>query len=85
MPFENATIMRGSLQPLRVQYRHTTGVLLLWHKRDNTKTHLILYPEVDVTNLIENTTVLFSIGIQATQHLAMCIQVLNNKFNIHQV
>ena len=53
MPFENATIMRGSLQPLRVQYRHTTGVLLLWHKRDNTRIHLISYPEVDITTLIE--------------------------------
>ena len=29
MPFENAAIMRGSLQPLRVLYRHTAGVLLL--------------------------------------------------------
>ena len=54
MPFENAAIMLGSLQPLRVLYRHTTGVLLLWHKRDNTKLHLVLYPEVDVTNLIES-------------------------------
>ena len=54
MPFENATIMRGSLQPLRVLYRHTTGVLLLWHKRDNTKLQVILYPEVDVSNLIES-------------------------------
>ena len=53
MPFENATIMRGSLQPLRVQYRHTKGVLLLWRKRDNSKIHLILYPEVDAIYLIE--------------------------------
>ena len=52
-PFENATIMRGSLQPMRVQFRHTTGVLLLWRKRDNTKIHLILFPEVDITNNIQ--------------------------------
>ena len=53
MRFENATITRGSLQPLRVQNRHTAGVLLLWHKRENTKIHLILYPEVDISNLIQ--------------------------------
>ena len=53
LPFENATIMRGSLQPLRVQCRHTAGVLLLWRKRDNTKIHLILYPEIDISNLIQ--------------------------------
>ena len=31
-PFDHAAILRGSFQALRVNYRHTHGVLLLWKK-----------------------------------------------------
>ena len=34
--FDNAIIFRGSFQPLRVEYRHTHGMLLLWKKKDTS-------------------------------------------------
>ena len=33
--FGNAVILRGSFQALRVNYRNTNGVLLLWKDKDN--------------------------------------------------
>ena len=51
MPFDNAVILRGSFQSLRVNYRHTNGVLLLWKKKDASKLFLRHHPK-DLLNLI---------------------------------
>ena len=49
--FDNAVIFRGSFQPLRVEYRHTHGVLLLWKKKDTSYVFLRLHPR-DLSQLI---------------------------------
>ena len=49
MPFDNAVILRGSFQSLRVNYRHTNGVLLLWKKKDTSKLFLRHHPK-DLSN-----------------------------------
>ena len=49
--FDNAVIFRGSFQSLRVEYRHTHGVLLLWKKKDMSHVFLRLHPR-DLSQLI---------------------------------
>ena len=49
--FDNATILRGSFQSLRVEYRHTHGVLLLWKKKDTSHVFLRVHPR-DMSQLI---------------------------------
>ena len=49
--FDNAVIFRGSFQPLRVEYRHTNGVLLLWKKKDTSHVFLRLHPR-DLSQMI---------------------------------
>ena len=50
-PFDHAVILRGSFQALRVNYRHTHGVLLLWKKKDTSKLFLRHHPK-DLSHLI---------------------------------
>ena len=50
-PFDHAVILRGSFQALRVNYRHTNGVLLLWKKKDTPQLFLRHHPK-DLSNLI---------------------------------
>ena len=49
--FDNAVIFRGSFQSLRVEYRHTHGVLLLWKKKDASHVFLRVHPR-DMSQLI---------------------------------
>ena len=49
--FDNAVIFRGSFQSLRVEYRHTHGVLLLWKKKDASHVFLRVHPR-DLSQLI---------------------------------
>ena len=49
--FDNAAIFRGSFPSLRVDYRHTNGVLLLWKKKDTSHVSLRLHPK-DMSQLI---------------------------------
>ena len=49
--FDNAIIFRGSFEALRVQYRHTNGVLMLWRKKDASQVFLRLHPK-DLSHLI---------------------------------
>ena len=49
--FDNAIIFRGSFQSLRVEYRHTHGVLLLWKKKDASHVFLRVHPR-DMSQLI---------------------------------
>ena len=49
--FDNAVIFRGSFQSLRVEYRHTHGVLLLWKKKDTPHVFLRVHPR-DSSQLI---------------------------------
>ena len=44
--FDTAVIFRGSFQSLRVEYRHTHGVLLLWKKKDTSHVFLRVHPEI---------------------------------------
>ena len=59
-PFDNAAILRGSFQALRVNYRHTNGKLLLWKKKDTSQLFLRHHPK-DLSNLISShwSTILF--------------------------
>ena len=49
--FDNSVIFRGSFQSLRVEYRHTHGVLLLWKKKDASHVFLRVHPR-DMSQLI---------------------------------
>jgi len=49
--FDNAVIVRGSFQALRVTYRHTHGVRLLWKKKDTSHVFLRLHSR-DMSQLI---------------------------------
>ena len=49
--FDDAAIFRGSFQSLRVEYRHTHGVLLLWKKKDTSHVFLQVHPR-DLSQLI---------------------------------
>eukprot|EP00438_Fugacium_kawagutii_P016051 Skav221531 [mRNA] locus=scaffold1813:43:5619:- [translate_table: standard] len=52
MAFDNAIIFRGNLQALRVQYRQTSGVLLLWRKKDVSHLFILQHPGKDLSQLI---------------------------------
>ena len=50
--FENAMIMRGTLKSLCVRFRQTSGVVLLWRKKDVSKMYILRNPSVDFSTLI---------------------------------
>ena len=54
MAFENATILRGTFEQLKVRYRHTAGVLFLWRKKDTTKLYIQSHPFDDLSKLVES-------------------------------
>ena len=48
--FDNAVLVRGSFQALRVTYRHTHGVRLLWKKKDTS--FLRLHPAINCKSMV---------------------------------
>lgn len=52
MAFDNAIIFRGTLQALRVQYRQTSGVRLLWRKKDISHLFILQNLGTDLSQLI---------------------------------
>ena len=52
MSFDNATILHGTFEPLRVRYRQTSGLLFLWRKKDVRQLHVLSHPNVDLSNLM---------------------------------
>ena len=54
MALENATILRGTFEQLKIRYRHTAGVLFLWRKKDTTKVYIQSHPFDDLSKLVES-------------------------------
>ena len=53
MAFEHATVLRGTLEPLKVRYPQTAGVLFVWRKKDTTKLYIQSHPFDDLSKLVE--------------------------------
>ena len=54
MAFDNATVLRGTFNPLRVRYRQTNGVLVLWKKKDVSHVYVLSHPAANTTQLVDS-------------------------------
>ena len=52
MSFDNATILCGTFEPLRVCYRQTSGLLFLRRRKDVGQLYALSHPNVNLSNLM---------------------------------
>ena len=76
--FDNAVIFRGSFQSLRVEYRHTHGVLLLWKKKDTSHVFLGVHPR-DLSQLIASHWQQYCFGTMTEVFLQIIPTTLLNR------